>query len=78
LWRDSADRWGHDLKNHVSPVQLRPSAQKLFRGFLRLVVRAPTLETWRFLGIPRVGHGSLVTTIANHLPTRLADYVSDD
>jgi hypothetical protein len=38
-------------KNHVSPVQVRPSAQL-------------------FLGIPRIGHGSFVTRIANHLPTR--------
>jgi hypothetical protein len=31
-----------------------------------------------FLGFQRVGHASLVTRIANHLPTRLADYVLDD
>ena len=33
IGRECVGRWGRDLKNHVSPVQVRLSAQRTFAGF---------------------------------------------
>ncbi len=68
LWRDFADRRGHDLKNHVSPVQVRPSAQRAFA----VISGVRRFERWslaarRFIRFLAEGHAGHVTMIVNHL-----------
>ena len=50
--RDFANRRGHDLKNHVSPVQVRPSAQTLLLGFPKIGLSSADSESTGIALIP--------------------------
>jgi len=71
FWRDSDDASDIRLKNHVSPVQVRLSAQNIFLGVLVSPVQVRPFGTEPFsedswMSAPE----DQVTRIVNHLPMR--------